>query len=153
MSEVIKIEAEIDLESLKTIIEDASNLNDNEEVFNKLIEVYRVKKQAEDILDSLKTIEDTVKSTIKSRATELYGPEWEAVKGTNYKITRSSTGAVFNISGKVQKKFKIVKESVDTKAVNEYIKEKGKLPAGLEYNASRGSSIRITVHDNENSQA
>ena len=149
MEEVIKIEAEIDIKSLKSSSEDAADLNDNEEVFNKLIEVYRVKKQAEDILDSLKTIEETVKSAIKSRATELYGPEWEAVKGKNYKITRSETGAVFSVAGKVQKKFIVVKESVDTKAVNQYIKEKGKLPTGLEYNATRGSSIRITVHDNE----
>lgn len=149
MEEIIKIEAEIDIKSLRNLIEDAADLNDNEEVFNKLIEVYRVKKQAEDILDSLKTIEETAKSAIKSRATELYGPEWEAVKGKNYKITRSSTGAVFSIAGKVQKKFKVIKESVDTKAVNQYIKKKGKLPTGLEYNATRGSSIRITVHDNE----
>ena len=147
MSEPIKIEAEIDIEAVKQSIEDAKDLNDNEELFNKLVEVYRVKKQAEDILDSLKTIEETVKGAIKSRAEELYGPEWEAVKGKNYKITRSSTGAVFSIAGKVQKKFIVVKESVDTKAVNAYIKEKGKLPAGLEYNASRGSSIRITVQD------
>lgn len=145
---IIKIEAEIDIDAVKAAIEEAKDLNDNEELFNKLVEFERVKKQAADILDQVKSIEEDVKGFIKSKANALYGNEWEAIKGPNYKITKSPTGSVYAISGKVQKKFLVIKESVDTKQVNAYIKEKGKLPTGLDYNPDRGNSIRITVHDN-----
>lgn len=146
---VIKIETEIDIDALTNSIEEAIDLNDNELIFDRLVEVERIKKQATDVLDKVATVEAEVKSLINAKANQLYGNEWEAVKGKNYKITKSPTGAVYSIAGKVQNKFKIVKESVDTKAVTQYIKEKGKLPAGLEYNPSRGHSIRITVHDEE----
>jgi hypothetical protein len=148
MSEPIKIEAEIDIEGLKETIENAKDLNDNKELFDRLVEVARIKKIANDILDQTASIEGQVKGLINSKATALYGNEWEAIKGDNYKITRSGTGAVFKIIGKVQNKFKVVKESLDTEAVTDYIRKSGKLPTGVDYNPTRGSSIRITVQDN-----
>lgn len=149
---VIKIEAEINIDAIKRSVDDALDLNDNEELFNQLVEFERVKKQANDILDQVKSIEGDVKGLIKSKADALYGIEWEAIKGRNYKITKSPTGSVFAIDGKVQKKFLVIKESIDTKAVNAYVKEKGKLPTGVDYNPQRGSSIRITVHEDDQTQ-
>lgn len=146
---VVKIDVEIDINSIKNLIDESKDLNNNEELFNKLIEFERIKKQAGDILDKVKSIEEEVKGFIGSKGNALYGNEWEAIKGEHYKITKSPTGSVFAISGKVQKKFLVIKESVDTKEVNTYIKEKGKIPSGIDYNPSRGSSIRITIHDNE----
>lgn len=149
MAEPIKLEAEIDLDSLRDTIENAKDLNDNKKLFSQLVQVARVKKQVKDILDQADSIEAQVKGFIDSKAKALYGNDWEAIKGDDYKITRSGTGAVFGIIGKVQKKFKVIKETLDTKAVNDYIKETGKLPTGIDYNPTRGSSIRITVQDNE----
>jgi len=148
MAEPIEIQATINLDQLKQVVEDSKDLNDNKELFNKLVEVQRVKDQVGEILDQLTSVEQEVKGLINSKANSLYGNEWSAIKGDGYKITKSGTGAVFAIAGKVQKKFLVIKESLDTKAVNAYIKEKGKLPTGVDYNLSRGHSIRITVNDN-----
>jgi hypothetical protein len=143
---IIKINAEFDIDLVKESVEKAKDLNDNEELFEQLVGFEKIKKQASDILDQIKSVEDDVKGLIKTKANALYGNEWEAIKGHNYKITKSPTGSVFNIDGKPQKKFLVIKESINTKEVNTYIKEKGKLPVGIDYNGERGSSIRITVH-------
>lgn len=148
MSEPIKIELEIDLEALKGVVEEAKDLNDNQELFSQLVEVYRVKSEIGNILDQLTSIETEAKGLIKAKADALYGSEWTAIKGEGYKITRSATGSVFNIlpDAKPPKEFLVIKEAVDSKKVEEFIKEKGKLPKGLEYNPSRGSSIRVTIN-------
>lgn len=151
MSDVIKIEAEFDLDKLRDIIEKAKDLNDNPKLFKNLVEIEKIKNEAKDIVEQVEKIQTEAKGLIDSKAKALYGNSWEGIKGNGYKISRSPTGSVFDIIGTVQKKFKVVKESVDTKLVEKYIKEKGKLPAGLEYNKSRGHSIRITVKDNEDS--
>jgi hypothetical protein len=149
MSEPIKLDLEIDLEALKDVVEKAKDLNDNEELFSQLVEVYRVKKQVGDILDQLTSIETEAKGFIKAKADAIYGSEWTAIKGKGYKITKSSTGSVFNILPDVKppKQFLVIKESLDSKLVENFIKEKGKLPKGIEYNPSRGSSIRVTVNE------
>lgn len=148
MSEPIKLELEIDLEALKEIIEKATELNDSQELFDSLVEVYRAKKQIGDVLDQLTSIETEAKGLIKNKADTLYGKEWTAIKGNGYKITKSATGSVFNIlpDAKPPKEFVVIKETLDSKKVEEFIKEKGKLPKGIEYNPERGSSIRVTVN-------
>jgi len=154
MSDTIKIELEVNLDELKDIINDTKELNDNEQLFSQLVQFQRVKKQISEISDQLTSIETEAKSYIKAKADALYGKEWTAIKGTkgkNYKITKSPTGSVFNImtDKKPPKEFLVIKESLDTELVENFIKEKGVLPKGIEYNPSRGTSIRITVADNE----
>lgn len=146
----IKIELEIDLEALKEVIDKSKDLNDNQELFSQLVEVYRAKKQISDVLDQLISIETEAKGFIKAKADALYSNEWSAIKGNGYKITKSSTGSVFNIlpDAKPPKKFLVIKESLDSKLVEAHIKETGKLPKGIEYNPSRGHSIRVTVNEN-----
>jgi len=149
MAEPIKIDLEINLEEIKDTITEAIDLNDNEQLFSKLVEVYRAKKKINDVIDQLISIETEVKGLIKSKADALYGNEWSAIKGKDYKITKSGTGSVFNIVGKAPKQFLVIKESLDSKLVENFIKETGKLPKGIEYNPSRGYSIRVSVSDNE----
>lgn len=143
----IKIELVVDIETLKDVIDESKELNDNQEMFDKLVEVYRVKKQVGDILDQIISIETDVKGWIKSKANALYGNEWRAIKGNGYKISKSPTGSVFNIipDSEPPKEFVVVKESLDTALVENFIRETGKLPKGIEYNVSRGSSIRVSV--------
>jgi len=150
MHNTLKLDLELDLDQLKESIESAHDLNDNQAVFNQLIEVYRAKKQVSDILDQLISLETEAKGWIKNKANSLYGHKWSAIQGNGYKITQQATGAVFNIipDTKPAKKFLIVKEALDSKLVELHIKETGKLPKGIEYNPSRGSSIRVSVQDN-----
>jgi len=150
METKVKIELELDIEALKEVIEKAKDLNDNQDLFSQLVEVYRAKKQVADVLDQLISIETEAKGFIKAKADNLFGKEWSAIKGDGYKITKSGTGSVFNIlpEAKPPKKFLVIKESLDSKLVEAHIKETGKLPKGIEYNPSRGSSLRVTINEN-----
>jgi len=150
MPNIVKIELEINVDELKDVIKDSTDLNDNEQLFSNLVQFARAKKQIGDVLDQITSIEDEAKGLIKSKAQALYGDGWQAIKGKGYKISRSYTGAVFSLDGKAPKEFVIVKESLDSKLIENYIKETGKLPKGVSYNPSRGTSLRITVSDENN---
>lgn len=148
MKEPIKLELEIDIEALKDVIEKATTLEDSEEVFNALSEVYKAKQQVTDILDQLISIESETKGLIKAKADNLYGKGWTSIKGKDYKISQSFSGSIFSaIDGEeIKRKFLVIKESLDSKAVNEYIKEKGELPKGIEYNPNRNSYIKVVIN-------
>jgi hypothetical protein len=150
MDDVIDIELKVDIKKLRETIESALDLNDNQQLFEQLIEFERVKKQVADIVDSIKSIEVDAKGLIASKANALYTDKWEAIKGKHYKITKSPTGSVFIIDGEPENEFVVIKKSLDTKLVNNYIKDNGKLPSGVQYNDARGTSIRINVSDDEN---
>lgn len=137
----------IDEDELKSLISEAKDLNDHEEMFNKLSEISVLKKEIADALEIVEGVEREAKYTIDDRARELYGNDWQAISGKGYKISRSRTGSVYTILPdiKPQKKFLVIKESINTKAVDAEIEEKGKLPKGVEYNPSRGTMIRITL--------
>ena len=151
MSNKVRLELEIDIDELKSIIDGSKDLNDNQELFQNLTEVYRAKKQVGDLLDQLISIETEAKGWIKSKADALYGKGWTAIKGKGYKISQSGTGAVFNILPNVKppKEFLVIKETLDSKKVEQHIKETGKLPKGVEYNPDRGTMLRVTVASNE----
>lgn len=154
MNDVIDIELKVDIKSIRETIENALELNDNQQLFEKLIEFESAKKKINDALDLIKSIETDAKGLIISKANTLYTDKWEAIKGKNYKITKSSTGSVFNVTDEAPDEFVVIKRTANTKVINQYIKDNGKLPKGLEYNESRGVSLRITVHeDEENTQA
>lgn len=150
--ENIIINAEFDLAALRASIENVDKIEDAEDFFNQLTEVIRVKAEANDILDRIKSVEAEAKGLINAKAKALYGDDWQAVKGHGFKITRSNTGAVYDITGKPSPKFLVVKKTVDSKAVDEYITtHDGKLPAGIDYNPKRGEQLRITAVKNEDS--
>jgi len=146
----VRLELEIDIEALRDVIETSKDLNDNNELFVGLTEVYRAKKQVGDLLDQLLSLETDAKGLIKAKADALYGKGWQAIKGKGYKISQSGTGAVFNIlpDAKPPKEFVVYKPTLDTKAIETHIKETGKLPRGIEYNLNRGTSLRVVVADN-----
>ena len=145
---MIEIETiKIDDEALKSSILEATDLNDNEAMFAKLTEISKAKKELADALDQISSLESLAKSEIDSRAKTLYGKDWQAIAGSGYKISKSYTGAVYNISPDVKpaKKYLVIKESINTKVVEAELEVSGKLPKGIEPNKSRGTMIRISL--------
>ena len=145
---MIEIETiKIDDEALKSSISEATDLNDNEAMFANLTKISEAKKELSDALDLVSSMESLAKSEIDSRAKTLYGNDWQAIAGSGYKISKSYTGAVYNISPDVKpaKKYLVIKESINTKVVEAELEVNGKLPKGIEPNKSRGTSIRITL--------
>jgi len=148
--EPIIIKGEFDLEALKTSIENVTDIEQAEAFFEQLTEVMRIKKELAAVADLLKPIEVEAKGLINAKAKALYGDDWKAIKGHGFKIVRSGTGAVFEITGSPVAKYVNIKKSVNGEAVKEFIaRHDGKLPGGIEYSPSRGESIRITVVSNE----
>jgi len=88
-----------------------------------------------------------LQSTTRPKA--LYGPQWQAIKGEGYKITRSYTGSIYEVTGEPAPELIEIKKSIKSKLVDEYVKAEGKLPEGIGYNPNRGEAIRITVKDDE----
>lgn len=144
----LTINIEIDVDAIGDAINNATSLNDNDQVFAALASYVLPKKQLEDALDKIASIEAAAKGIIKARAEALYGAEWDAIKGHGYKVSRQPTGAVFEVTGKPKKEFVITKVSVDSKKVVDYVKANGKMPAGIELNKNRGDSLRVKVDEN-----
>jgi len=145
MDSIISINANIDLKALREQIEKATKIEDGEKFFESLSEVYAIKDEISAAIDNIISIETDVKGLINTKAKALYGNEWQAISGKTFKITRSRTGDIYTIIGKVAPRFKKVKESVDSKAVDNYVAKNGKLPDGIEINDQRGESIRVTL--------
>lgn len=152
--QIVTLHYELDTEALAHIIEAASELNDNEQIFAKLVELTTIKTEIQDILDIVEKAEREAKDAIKTKAKTLYGNDWQAIKGNGYKISRVPTGSVYTLNPdvKVKKEFLEIKESVNTKAVELELEKTGKLPKGIEINPKRGESIRITVKLDENTE-
>lgn len=134
-------------EELTKSIQEAFTLENNEELFGKLADVFKAKKDLKDLLDQIEKIESEAKNAINSKARALYGPNWTAIKGKGYKITRSKAGAVYTrLEGaKIGKRFIKVIESLNTEAIDEELEKTGKLPKGLDFNPNRSEVIRVTL--------
>lgn len=148
MDNIIKINAEFDLDALRSQINEATKIEDGEQFFESLASVYKVKKELAALEDLLISIETEAKGLINTKAKALYGNDWQAIKGEHFKISRSRTGDVYSLVGTAKKEFLKIKTSVDSKAVEAYALAKGKLPAGIELNDKRGESIRVTINEN-----
>ena len=146
---MIELHYQLDDEALRNLITEASELNDNDELFGRLAEIDRLKQDFSEVKDVLDKYEADVKAEINSKATALYGPNWDAIKGHGYKITRSATGSKYDIIGEPAAELIEVKRSLKSKLVDEYVKAHAALPEGVGYNPLRGQSIRITVKDDE----
>lgn len=141
----MKIEAEFDLDKLRKQIEAAKDIKGDEPFFEQLAQVQAVKRQLAEVEDLLMSIELEAKGLINNKAKALYGDNWQVIKGENFKIMRSKTGDMYVLAGKANPKFVKVKQSVDSKAVDEYVAAHSKLPTGIEINDHRGETIRITL--------
>lgn len=144
----ITISLEINVDELKSEIENADSLNDNQKVFKQLALVGIAKKQVEDALELVKQVESQAKLLIDDKAKALYGVNWSAIAGQGYKVTKSLTGTVYEI-GDPEKAKEYIKVEVkpDSDKIKDYIKSHSSLPDGIDYNPNRGSSIKITVNE------
>lgn len=145
MDNTININATFNLVELREQIEKATKIEDGEQFFESLSEVYKIKAEIGAIMDQITSIEADAKGLINTKAKALYGNEWQAISGEKFKITRSRTGDVYTITGQAPPRFVKIKKTVDSKAVDNYVAEKGKLPTGIEINDQRGESIRVTL--------
>lgn len=135
----------IDTEKIKSQIAEAKELKDSKELFETLALLTSTGKEIKDALEEFAGLEREIKQAINDRAKSLYGDKWSAIAGEKYKVSRSFTGNVYDISDEVDKKFVVVKKSANTKEIDNYIKEKGQLPKGVDLNSQRGEMLRITV--------
>jgi len=145
----IIINAEIDIEAIKKIADEALKLDDNGALFGKLAEFAKAKKQIKDIVELIDKAEVEIKGIINSKAKALYGPNWQAITGPGYKISRSFTGAKYEQVGAAPEEFIVIKQSVDSKAVDNYVKAHNEMPEGIAVNQGRGESIRMTIKEDE----
>ena len=138
-----------DDQAVKNLISEAAELENNAELFGRLAEIARIKADFRDVEEQLDNLELDIKAEINDKAKALLGPQWQAIKGDGYKITRSHTGSIYEVTGEPAPELVEVKKSIKTKLVDEYIKAKGTLPEGIGYNPNRGEAIRISVKDDE----
>ena len=135
----------ISLEDIKSVIEKSTDLKDDKSFFYNLSLITKYKNLVKDALEGIEKLEKDTKGLINARAKALYGDDWQVIDGNGFSITRSRTGEIYTINGEPNKKFVIVKKSVDSKAVEDFILENEKLPAGIELSDKRGESLRITL--------
>lgn len=147
----LELTIKVDLEAITKAVEESKTLEDNELLFAKLSSFAFEKKQVEAFNDAFEQVERMVKQVINDKAKALYGPNWMAIKGQNYKITRSLTGSVYQILDleKVPEDILKVKMDIDSDKVKDYVKANSKLPEGLTVNPNRSESLRITVTPSE----
>jgi hypothetical protein len=146
---VIDLHYKLDDQAIKNLISEAADLENNDELFGHLAEIARIMQDFHDVQDLLDKLHLDIKTEINDKAKALYGPQWQAIKGDGYKITRSHTGSIYEIAGEPAPELIEVKQSIRSKLVDEYVKAKGTLPEGIGYNPNRGEAIRITVKDDE----
>lgn len=126
-------------------IKQAASLKDNQQLFHDLAEIAQVKNSLKEIIDEVDAVDRQVKQTINDRAKALYGSDWDVISGDGFKISRSFTGAVYEVTGTPKKAFLKIVTNADSGAIDEYIKQHSKLPEGIALNENRGESIRITI--------
>jgi hypothetical protein len=146
---VIDLYYRVDDQAIKNVIQEAGDLESNDELFSHLAQIARIKRDFKDVEEVLDKLELEIKTEINDRAKALYGPQWQAIKGDGYKITHSYTGSIYEVTGEPAPELVEVKQSIKSKLVDEYVKSKGTLPEGIGYNPNRGEAIRITVKDDE----
>lgn len=137
------ISLKIDLTKLIEQIEESNNLSDID-FYNNLSSLFETKKELLDILDSIKSLESKIYQQIDSRAKVTIGSDWSAIKGNNFKITKSYSGQSYEITGEPDKAYLKITESPDSSKITEYRNlHDNKLPQGFGINENRNSSIRI----------
>jgi hypothetical protein len=146
---VIDLHYQVDDQAIRNLISEAAELENNDQLFGRLAEIARIKQDFKDVEEVLDKLELDIKAEISAKAKALYGPDWKAIKGPRYKIIRSSTGSIYEITGEPAPELVEIKRSLNSKLVDEYVKAKGELPDGVGYNPIRGQAIRITVKDDE----
>jgi len=144
----IELRVDIDLDAIQKTIIDATKLGNNNSIFEALAQIEKAKQEFLDSFEVLLQAERDVKITIDGKAKTEYGEEWDVIVGTNYQIGKSLTGALYVPAQDltdVPEEFLTVRRNLDSIAVDKYIVDNGTLPDGVEYNPSRGRTIKIKV--------
>ena len=156
----LTIQIDLDVQPVLDTIAKAKSLENNNDLFNGLAPIITEKKKLEDALEQVEAVERQVKQTINDRAKAIMGPDWAAIKGTNYKFTRSFTGSVYELvpildedTGEVIKEadpeFVKITVAPNTEAITKFREANSALPECVAINESRGESIRLTVQTND----
>lgn len=131
-------------EKLKNI----KDFENDEQLFQELAGIASCKREIDEFLDEFANLERSVKQAINDRAKALFGDKWAAIRGNGYKITRSMAGSVYDVDPKsTNKKFLVTSYAPNTDAIKDYVREKNKLPKGVEFNPNRTEVIRINVKE------
>lgn len=145
----LELSISVDLEAITKAVEESKTLEDNDKLFGQLASFAFDKQQVAIFNDAFEKIEREVKQVINDKAKSLYGADWKAIKGTGYKISRSMTGSIYEITGEPKPEFVDIKITPKTKTIEDFIKAKSTLPDGIAYNPNRNESIRISVTPND----
>lgn len=149
MGNKVKIEVEFDVDKIKEDIKNAKTLESDRDFFQNLVVLTKLKKKLEEAFDIYEGIEREIKQEISDKAKALYGDSWTAIKGDNFKITRSFFGSVYGVDDDTPAKWVKIKKSPNTEEINNFIKEKNTLPKGVIYSPNRTESIKIKVQNYE----
>lgn len=141
------IKLDLEIKDITDYIKNAKDIRDSEVLFSYLSEIDKYKKQINEFLEEFGRLETEVKQQINDKAKALYGTNWQAIAGDKYKITRSFAGAIYEASNidRVADEYKKVNISLNSGAIDQYIREKEMLPEGIDYNPNRSEVIKINV--------
>lgn len=143
---IVTVAAEVDLGGVLKAIADSKTLDDNDAIFRGLSSIVEVKAQLDKAAFALRDLEAQVKTAINDKAKELVGKDWQVIQGAGYKISRSWAGSKYDYDEEVaDEKYLHLKISANSEVIDEYVKDNGKLPDGIELNPNRSEQIRITV--------
>ena len=143
MKEKISLQVEVDLNGIRDAIKTSEKLEDRK-LFEQLAQVDDAKSAVKAVLAEVEEAEAEAKALINERAKKMLGEKWEAIEGDGFKITRSMTGAVYVIDeGVVDDGFVKKEVKPDTDAIEEFHKNEGKYPDGVQPNEKRGDRITI----------
>lgn len=138
----------LSVEALEDLVQGASQLEDNQQLFEQLASISKAKKLVEDALEEVLAVETEAKGLINAKAKALYGHDWQAIKGKGYKISRQQTGAVYEFTDpeKVADEFVKIKMDPNAATITNYREtHDNALPKGVGLNEHRGESIRVAV--------
>lgn len=137
----------LDLEQFKSVIENVKKAETDEQFFMALSAIAIAKKVLGDAVEVVENYEAQAKGLINAKAKALYGPDWQVIKGERFKISRSFTGAIYEIDeDKVAEDFVKVKFMPNAREIETFREtHDNKLPDGVAINEHRGESIRIAV--------
>lgn len=143
--DLIEIKFTVSKSATLEAIADATSLQDDNEVFKSLSVLADIKDDLKSIEAPINELYGAVLQAISKKAQELYGNDWKVIKGDNYSISRSYSGAVYQITDDTPEQFIRLERKPNTDEIENYIKDNSKLPEGVDYNPDRNESIRIKL--------
>ena len=138
----------LNLDTFKTILDNIKTIENDEQFFKGLAAIGIAKSVLKDAMEVVDEYELQAKGLINAKAKALYGSDWQVIKGEHFKVSRSFTGQLYEITNEdtVEADFVKVKIAPNAKEIETFREtHDNKLPDGVAINEHRGESIRITV--------